>query len=111
MSRLWRVTEEMVEILSSTRVEKAASFIVEEAKMLSGVDPARMVSVVVEDPRGDLVGEVGAVAARRGGVVVEMPLRPEAKEEDGVVLVVLGEAIILDEVGRSLALVGASYLR
>ena len=48
------------------------------------------------------------MVARRGGVVVEVPLRPDAKEEDGVVL---GEAIILDEVGRSLALVGASYLR
>ena len=76
--------------------------------MLSGVDPAWTVSVVVEDPWGDLVGEVVTVVARRGGVVVEVPLRPDAKEEDGVVL---GEAIILDEVGRSLALMGASYLR
>ena len=60
--------------MSSTRVDKAASFIVEGEKMLSWADPARSVSVVVEDPWGDLLGEVGTVVARRGGVVVEMPL-------------------------------------
>ena len=66
---------------------------------------------MVEDPWGDLVGEVGMVVAWSGGVsgvVVVMPLRPDAKEDDGVVL---GEAIILDGVGWSLASVRASYVR